>query len=153
MARQREWEEQWLRIVSLLQYCRGSVAMSLTESQQLFDATPDLALPPAFAQSVVSQVLHNRSEQWQSSVRSRLGDLVFSLELSPPPTESMVYDVSPGFHALGRSEFRRVRQGTVLSDAYLDGRGLDACQFGSRYELWCDGTDHEQDSMARIRDN
>ena len=178
--------------------------MSLAEAQQLFDATPDLTLPPMFARSVVSQVLHNRSERWQSSVCRWLGNLVFSadtlawadtrwaatrsvigvhggglsiegmtvvrsddvdagrmtgpwpargLEVSLPPTDSVVYDVWPGFHALGRSEFRRVRQGTVLSDAYLDGRGLDACQFGSQHELWCDSTDHEQDSMARIRDN
>jgi hypothetical protein len=73
--------------------------------------------------------------------------------LDTPPTDSVVYNVSPGFHELGRSEFRRVRQGTVLSEVYLDGRGVDARQVGSQQELWCDGADHEWESRARARDN
>ena len=205
MARQHEWDEQWLQMVSLLQRYRRSFAMSLAESQRLFDAAPDLALSPLFAQSVVSQVLHSRSEQLESSVCRWLGHLVFSadtlsgtdtrwveppsvigvygsslliegmvvvrsddvdasrltswpwpergLELGAPPTDSVVYDVSPGFHELGRPEFRRVRQGTVLSEVYLDGRGLDACQVGSQQELWCDGADREWENRARSRDN
>lgn len=204
MTKRRESEEQWGRIVSLLERCRRSVTMSLAEAQQRFDSAPDLTLSALFVRSVVSQALDGRSEQLQSGIRRWLGNLVFSADAlawadvawmetphvvgverdrlwlgvatvvrsddvdagriaeprpvcgssgGPPPTDPVVYDVWADLHGLGHSEFRRVRQGTVLSDAFLDGRDLSAQEFGTQHELWCDSADHRWDSRARIRNN
>jgi hypothetical protein len=178
--------------------------MSLADAQRWFDGAPDLTLSPLFMQSVVSQVLHDRWEQWQALLRDRLTGLVYSAdalaltdagwseparvvgldgdprwmdtlsvvrsddldaghvvgpwcfhgwEEGPPPTDSVVYDVWPDWRGLGHSEFRRVRQGTVRSDACLDGRELSVQQFQTRHELWCDSADHEWESSARNRGN
>jgi hypothetical protein len=76
-----------------------------------------------------------------------------ALEADAALTEAVVYDVWPDFRELERSEFRRVHEGTVRSDVYLDGRGWNAEAWGMQQELWCDGADHERDGRARIRGN
>jgi hypothetical protein len=191
-------------MVTVLQRGRRTLAVSLAEAQQLFDAAPDLALSRLFAQSVVSQVLHARAEQLESSICRWFGQLIFSADTlsgtdprwadppsvigvhgsgvslegivvvrsdevdadrltwprpahpgarGMPPTEAVVYDVWPGFHELGPSAFRRVRQGTVLSEVCLDGRGLEARQIGSRQDLWCGSADHEWEGRGRTWNN
>ena len=80
MANRREWDEEWGKIASLLQHCRRSVSMSLADAQRWFDGAPDLTLSPLFMQSVVSQVLHDRWEQWQALLRDRLTGLVYSAD-------------------------------------------------------------------------
>jgi hypothetical protein len=204
MTKRRESEQQWEQIVSLVERCRRSVAMSLSEAQQRFDAAPELVLSPLFVRSVVSQALHGRTERLQSTMRRWLGELVFSADAlawveagwmetprvvgverdrlwigvatvvrsddvdagrlaglrpggvsaaSAASTDPVVYDAWADWRGLGHSEFRRVRQGTVLSDAYLDGRALSVQEFGTQHALWCDSADHRWESRARIRDN
>jgi hypothetical protein len=56
---------------------------------------------------------------------------------------AMVYNVWPGFDELDRSEFRRVRQGTMRRDACLDSCELGQLQIGAVHNLWCEDTEHE----------
>ena len=67
------------------------------------------------------------------------------------PTDSIVFDVSLDYRELDRSQVCRIRQGTVLWDACIDGHGLDACQVASLFDSWCDSTEYEQDFVGRIR--
>ncbi len=81
MTRRRESQQrQWERIVALVERCRQSAVLSLADAQQRFDAAPDLALSDQFVRSVVSQVLHGRSEQLQATACQRLGMLQFSAD-------------------------------------------------------------------------
>lgn len=208
MTRARQGDELWHRLVTLLQHDRRALAASLTESQELFDAAPDVRLSPLFAQSVVAQVMHRQCEQHHRGVCRWLGHLVFSSsthsglssrweELAgvvglcspsaplegtlvvrtddvdasqlnwPRPDrrdhggeatiDTVVYDVSPRFHEWSRWELGRVCHGTVRSEVYLDGRGLESCQIGSQQQfqqqLWCDGADREWNSRGNAHDN
>lgn len=67
------------------------------------------------------------------------------------PTDSIVLDVSLDCQELDRSQVCRIRQGTVLWDACIDGHGLDARQVASLFDSWCDSAEYEQDFIGRIR--
>ena len=67
------------------------------------------------------------------------------------PTDSIVFDVSLDCQELDCSQVGRIRQGTVLWDACIDGHGLDARQVASIFDSWCDSTEYEQDFVGRIR--
>ncbi|MHB0955700.1 MAG: hypothetical protein ACYC0X_04905 [Pirellulaceae bacterium] len=63
-------------------------------------------------------------------------------------TDCVVFDVSSGCQEWDRSQYSIVRQGTVLWDACIDGKGLDACEVASRFDLWCDSRDHDREAAG-----
>jgi hypothetical protein len=69
------------------------------------------------------------------------------------PTDTIVLDVLNGCQDLDRSQVYRIRQGVVLWDACIDGRGLEGCEVASLCDSWCDREGHASDFVGRIFQN
>ncbi len=204
MERRSEWDAQWRQMAALLRRYRRSGGLTLAESQQAYEAAPELPLTPAWVRSVLAQMLHSPLVVAAANACHLLGDWVcctpaclpLAADLTEPPavigihgsqaavegttriqsdmvdarristawtpsdwdplarpTESVVFDVSIGCQEWDRSQVYRIRQGTVLWDACIDGYGLDARDVESLVDSWCAGADHEPDSVGRFLEN
>ena len=107
-----------------------------------------------------TQLSHAREELMTNinSLSVDVGRITRGLRAGEPvpdlaPADRIVFDVWPNFHELDRSHFRRVRQGTVRRDAWLEGRDVMAQHGGAICMASCDLTGREKLDLEELLRN